>query len=341
MKYNHYKANDLLKDEFFVQWVIHPDSESDYFWKNWMEKHPEKRSEIMTAREIILSLRYKNKHYLESGKADQILGSILHQPSRNTASNSFYKVSYKIAASLFIILLVGFSLWYYSDKSAISDPVSVSTEPEWVIREVPAGQKSTLKLPDGTIVRLNSEAVFSFKNPFDQDQRSVQLEGEAFFEVAPDHDKPFVIQTGEVKTTVLGTSFNVFYNESTTEVSVAVVEGKVQVKIPNGQAHVLLPTEMAVYNQSTSIIDRSTFNLKKVTAWRDGILFFDNEPLHLVFQRLEKWYGVDIDVATGRMPIGKYSGEFKNESLEVVLEGIAFTSDFEYDFMESKKVQIR
>ena len=342
MKYEKYDIDDFLKDEFFIQWVVRPDSQSDFFWKRWIENHPGKHKIVMEAREIILSLDYKHRFNIEQDKADQILENVLNEKNKNfyqDQSKPVFNNLLKIAASFLFLVGVGFFIWKITTAETEEQAEIIEKPMEWVVRNVPTGEKATLKLTDGTIVKINAESSFEFQKPFPSEERLVKLEGEAYFEVSRD-GRPFIIETGDVKTKVLGTSFNIKYYKNSPQIEVAVVSGKVQVDLPDGNSQLLLPEEIAVYNSDIRKVEKEKFDLKKVTAWKDGILYFEKENLDRVFNELEKWYGVEIVVKNRQNIKGRYSGEFDNETLKEVLAGISFTTGFNYEFSGMKKVII-
>jgi transmembrane sensor len=194
----------------------------------------------------------------------------------------------------------------------------------------PRGVKMKIMLPDGTVVNLNSESTIRYPATFNKKERQVHFFGEAFFNVYPDSSRPFKIYSENFETEVLGTSFNIrAYPEELTS-KVAVANGLVKVINQHGEHMLLSEHEMAVLNVQDATIKLTSFILQEEIGWKDGILHFDNVPLKNVFDELEKWFGVDIHCDSGERLNDIYNGKFTNESLKNILEGIGYTSRFNF-----------
>jgi ferric-dicitrate binding protein FerR (iron transport regulator) len=247
----------------------------------------------------------------------------------------------KIAAA---ILLFAFSLFAANyiihegqmlDKSAAVDKLIVKSNPK--------GQKSTIVLPDGSLVKLNSESHLEYHTNFDE-KRSVKLVGEAFFEVVRDTLRPFVVHTGDISVVVLGTSFNVQAFPFEREMTVAVASGRVQLQRKEQMENIPIDTLQAdqkiSFNHNTNEYRKSNFNTQEVLGWKDGVLVFREAPFTEVVDRLERWYGVVIEMERNRTIGGGYNGIYDNDPLEEVLEGIGFSSGFDFQ-IKGDKVIIR
>lgn len=251
-----------------------------------------------------------------------------------------HSILWKVAATVLIILAVGIGITYYFSVPKLDEPVVA-----YLTKKTEAGQKASITLSDGTVVRLNAESAITFPESFKAtDSRTVELKGEAFFEVKHLANQPFTIRTGEVHTTVLGTTFNVNAYD-TTAVAVALVSGKVRVHLPSSNtvrntAEVLLsPGELARYNPTNRQIGVSDFDEKSTLAWKDNVLYFDSANHEQVFKQLARWYGVQFEFTNAPAEPWAYSGEFKDMSLELVLNTISYSKGFKYH-IEHKKVTI-
>jgi len=195
---------------------------------------------------------------------------------------------------------------------------------------------------------LNSESKISYPKPFDVHQRIVELEGEAFFEITPDKNRPFIVKSGNLLTKVLGTSFNIKAYPFDKNVKVAVKTGKVSVentsretKNKKSKTVILLPSEMVTYQKSDNTTNISGFDPREELDWRKGILNFNNASMEEFVAKLERWYGVDIIVERSK-PIAKgIVGSFNNQSLEEILMGTKETTEFEYEFLSNGKIIIK
>lgn len=171
-----------------------------------------------------------------------------------------------------------------------------------------ARQTIQVRLSDGTCVFMGPKSRLSYPEKFEGSMRKVRLEGEALFDVTKDPEHPFVISSGEISTRVLGTSFKVeAYSGSWA--SVSVVRGKVRVAGLQGTSEkalaVLTPGKQVRYDFLTKKAEVSDFDLRDVTAWKDGRLAFRSVPLRDVLQSLERWYNVRITMKNPQLQAEK------------------------------------
>jgi transmembrane sensor len=207
-----------------------------------------------------------------------------------------------------------------------------------VVSEVPAGQKKTLKLADGTKITLNAGSKISYPEQFPGDKREVWLEGEAFFEVARDTARPFTVRAGEVNTRVLGTSFNIRAYPDEQNIQVAVASGKVKVSQNNTNEKFLLPGKAVDYSIEKQLFKVFEFDRQEVFAWKEGTLYFKDASYQEVKIALERWYGVAVYETGEAKEAWQYSGSFQQESLENVLRSIGYVKQFSHTHTGNKVV---
>jgi hypothetical protein len=175
----------------------------------------------------------------------------------------------------------------------------------------PRGGQYQITLPDGTKVWLNAESSIRFPTAFTGDQRVVELNGEAYFEVSSNKNKPFLVKAGGSETRVLGTSFNINAYADEGPVRTTLLDGAVNVG-GAGRDVRLQPGEQGVFNAGA--ITTRVVNTRAVTAWKDGYYFFDRTPVQSVMRQIARWYNVDIvykgappkDEIVGRLPRTAY-----------------------------------
>ncbi|UZR99918.1 FecR family protein [Chondrinema litorale] len=249
-----------------------------------------------------------------------------------------------IAASL--VLIVAFiSLYTYKlEQHKIKNEItSVKLE----VRENPKGQKSTLLLPDGTEIKLNVESRLVFEEGFKGNERKVYLNGEAFFNIAEDKTRPFIVYVNDsIEVKALGTSFNIKAFQDESNINIALTTGKVQItnrfekKVKQDiGAYYLIPGEAYSFNTETGISSSSTFDIRQVIAWKDGYLIFNDTPFEESKRMLERWYGVEIEIKSKYRRITPFTGEFHNESLKNILENMSMACKFNYS-ISGKKILI-
>ena len=170
-----------------------------------------------------------------------------------------------------------------------------SKEPEFNEMRVPKGGEYQLKLSDGTLVYLNSETTIRYPVSFSGKTREVELTGEAYFEVSPDAEKPFIVNTDFYGIRVLGTRFNVSSYAGGGKVHTTLVEGAVAITgIVPGEEIRLKPNEQFSYDPVSREAAVNTVDVSYSTAWKDGKFRFRDERLEEIMRMIERWYDVEI-----------------------------------------------
>ena len=196
------------------------------------------------------------------------------------------------------------------------------------------------KFDDGSKIFLNSGTKITYPENFKED-RKITLEGEAFFEVAPNPEKPFRIKSGTIETKVLGTSFNInAYAKGREKISVN--SGVVQVTYGNNSSQKVTLTknmQISFYKDNTPAITK--MNSDNYNAWTNDIIVLDKTSLGETAKILENWYDVHIEFADPSLKKFTISGKFKEEKLETVLQSIALIKDLEINYKNPKSIIIR
>lgn len=243
----------------------------------------------------------------------------------------FWRYALRVAAILVLGVGLSFVIVEFQGQQA---PATVQTV-RYLEKVSLNGQKISIRLPDGTRVKLNAGSRLIAPETFAADRREVELEGEAFFEVQRDEARPFVVKSGGVNVRVLGTSFNVRAYPDEAAIKVAVNTGKVAVQEAAGKASVtLLPDQMAVYQPKSGLRFQEGFNRLAEFGWKDKTLYFEKASFSEVIETLRKWYGVEFTVNRVVDDKKDFTATYTNKSLETVLEGLAFVYGFEYKIKE-------
>lgn len=183
----------------------------------------------------------------------------------------------------------------------------------------PPGSQFELRLPDGSKVWLNSASSLIFPTAFTGSERVVKLRGEAYFEITQDVKRPFKVNASEVTVEVLGTSFNV--NAYTDEAQVLTTLATGKVRVAAGKASVLLtPGEQAVTTQATGSTTSRMADIRKVTAWKNGMFEFNDADLPAILREIARWYNVQIVYQTTAVPYHYGGGIGRNQQLQDVLD---------------------
>ena len=178
-------------------------------------------------------------------------------------------------------------------KADFSKIKTTSDEPEMKTISTPRGKDYELVLSDGTVVLLNADSKITFPTRFTGNKRTVKLVGEAYFKVSKNKHRPFIVETGNLYTKVLGTEFNLkAYPHS--DVNVTLIKGSVAVNA-EGKEVMLKPGENAEYSEDKDI-EVTTVDTEGYIQWKDGYFYFDNVPLIDVVRDLGRWYNVNIEI---------------------------------------------
>ena len=214
--------------------------------------------------------------------------------------------------------------------SGMDSLVGQSTEVKYNTLIVPRGGEFSLELADGTRVWLNTESKLRYPVAFTGDERRVEMDGEVYFEVAKNREKPFVVTVNGVDIRVLGTSFNVSaYQE---DVVTTLVTGKVQLKKGDEQV-VLLPNQQAIWSDDK-------FKVKQVDArnyvlWKEGIFYFEDVDLEMILDDMARWYNVNIFYVNPTLKKMKFSVEIKRyEDINEILRRIEQTKRVKFEIKD-------
>lgn len=232
-------------------------------------------------------------------------------------------------------VLMGFDFWKWSPIAAclavvmvflISPFLTSQTEPEIVYR-TQVGQVKSFTLSDGSVITLGGKSVLV--SQFSADVRANRLDsGEAYFNVAANPERPFVVETGDTKVTVLGTEFEIKHQQSQVELNVA--EGKVQITDQQGiyqgrpQSQFLIAGQGIVFNEHKGLGEIKPVNMNAIANWRDNRFDFEDQPLARIVERLNLYYPPGI-VLLSNPQTENITASFNLSQIEAFLSGLAAT----------------
>lgn len=248
----------------------------------------------------------------------------LLQPVVNKTRKRISFIRWVAVACISILIGVGISTY-----------ILQKTDPEPFIVFAEKGQKANIELPDGTRVWLNSDTKLTYDSQYNTSARNVFLEGEAYFEVSKDKEKPFVVNANGVYVEALGTSFNVKAYTTENQVTATLLEGKVRVS-HTGSEVILEPNERAVYQKNDPVVRKNRITeASHVILWRDDELAFYGETLEEIGIVLERIYNVKIIFTSEEAKKHSFTGVIKNSRLNNVFEIIGMTAPIEYSINDS------
>ena len=229
---------------------------------------------------------------------------------------------WKWAAAIVLPICIAFFTYYLVDSSqTVGAPFIVKAD---------KGDKATIELPDGTNVVLNSASQLSYLNNFGENGRRVQLNGEAYFKVAHDEKRAFIVQVGDLEVKVLGTSFNVSAYEDAKDVTVVLLEGKVGVYAQK-ISHIMKPGDKIEYNKATHKITATQVHPNDYIEWTKGNMYFEKESLENIMKTLSRIYDVEIRFDSNKLPNEYFTGTIPGGGIQNALNILMLTSPFYYE----------
>ena len=229
---------------------------------------------------------------------------------------------WKWAAAIVLPICIAFFTYYLIDSSqTVGAPFIVKAD---------KGDKATIELPDGTNVVLNSASQLSYLNNFGENVRRVQLNGEAYFKVAHDEKRAFIVQVGDLEVKVLGTSFNVSAYEDAKDVTVVLLEGKVGVYAQK-ISHIMKPGDKIEYNKATHKITATQVHPSDYIEWTKGNIYFEKESLENIMKTLSRIYDVEIRFDSNKLPNEYFTGTIPGGGIQNALNILMLTSPFFYE----------
>lgn len=234
----------------------------------------------------------------------------------------------KVAAAASVLLVLGLR-WLAWDKTEIT----------YQSVYVPAGQRAELKLADGTKVWLNSQSKLSFPTEFNEDYRTVTLEGEGYFEVTGNKEQPFIVETNKFDIKVVGTEFNVCaYNEDEFW-ETALIKGQIEI-LPSGlrTKGILMEPLMKLTNDNGKMIKSRILN-DEYYRWREGLICFTDVNLKDLFEKLKLYYDVNFVINNVGILNNRYTGKFRtSDGIIHVLNVLKLDNYFDYERDEESNV---
>jgi transmembrane sensor len=263
-------------------------------------------------------------HDLDSSAKDQWLSSVFSE-IKNTIHETEAKVVslpqrkpgfWRSIAAVAAVLLISFTLYLeWPSLQSRLHPVKLTT------LQAPIDQKSEITLTDGSRVWLNTGSALKYPKTFNGKTREIYLSGEAYFDVRHDAGKPFIIHTGTVLTTVLGTAFNIKEDKYKRTIQVTVTRGKVSVANGNKLLGVITPNQQISFNTLKAEVVQATVNANAVVAWQQSDLHFEDVSFGDAIAQLQQHFNVKISFGNIKLKDCRFTGtSLRGEELEKILK---------------------
>lgn len=259
-------------------------------------------------------------------KINQESNVLLPVSRKENKLHKLYLWTARIASIIMIVLLTSLSVYYYTAEQLKMHDMIVSVD---------KGQKATVVLPDGSKVWVNSDSKLVYGNRFTSKERVLELEGEAYFEVAPDKNRPFIVETDNFSVKALGTSFDVKSYKEDSWASTVLMSGKVEVKSKK-ETLILEPDQRILFDKTTGKMEKSIVtDAGDYSGWMYNTLSFEAETFENIVQTLQRLYNTRIIFGTESLKKYRFTGTPGNTSLESILQILSLTSPLSYEVKDS------
>lgn len=317
--------------------------------------------------EQYLTGAWEHSDYKENMNADQVWNKINTSIEAKKAFKKHKGKSILLQISKYaaiVLLTIGISRAFFTKHQ---EPAAMGNG--YNEFSVPYGSKSTLVLSDGTKVWLNSGSKFKYPDRFSTNDRIVYLEGEAFFDVAHNPKRPFIVKTREINVKAYGTKFNVKSFPDENIIETALISGSVVVERTDKSGNIknmkMTPNQVVVYSMkqgefTIKIAENSgekkqnmeriqpispiepimPESIELVTAWKDNKLSFKKEPLESLIIRMQRWYNVNITLTNYQIKNYTFTGTFDTETIEQALQALQLTFPFKFT-IDKNNIEIK
>ena len=258
----------------------------------------------------------------------------LHQKISPTKSSINIYNGLKYAAIIAVLFALSALMHYMGKKSESGGPLQYTS----VFADY--GQISKVILPDSTVVWLNSGSTLKYNNKFSVNNRDLELIGQAYLNVHKNKSLPLFVACNKLKVKVLGTKFDVEAYPGDATIRVVLEEGSIELQQSGKEHHryELKPGEKAVYNLESQKLDVTKTEPSRYSNWKDGLLIFQDENMAEVLHKLERKYGIKVEVLNPRVYNSVFNAKFKNESLEKIVDLMKFSCHIDAELIRENGI---
>lgn len=326
--YESMPEDELIQDEFFIESITRPSTQTEDFWKEFLERYPYRRETLDAAREVIITLKF-NTDKADPTAKDRIWGRVKELSVNEAPVVSMKRWhTWKVAAAAIVGIILVSAAWLMLQRSGEETFATNYAEVKQFI------------LPDQSVVTLNSNSNIKFRKDWAKGEpREVWLEGEAFFDVKHLNrnsrnvlpSERFIVHVGKMNVEVLGTSFNVNDRNSITEVLLQTGKVRIGFDDPATEMIVMEPGELAKIDQGSKSVTREKTDTTAKLLWKQRKLLLNNTSVKELFDRLENEFGYKAEIENKAILEKQLSGtslisledeEALFRSLEVILNVI-------------------
>jgi len=327
-------------EELIVRYLQHTISEDEMSELHiWMQESPENKAFFFQLKNIYDSTRH---HKITDEKGMEISWQRMRSKMQDTHSSvkttsKRAKVLWRMTGYVAVILIALAIGWGIGLKNVKDSPdVHVADTTYNQVHVKKGGKPNTVILSDGSKIQLNAATTIKYPTNFSTDKREIYLDGEAYFEITENKEKPFVINLKQQSITVLGTHFNVEAHQSESYSIVTLLSGSISLETFSHEGKsisqmLLKPNQRAYYDDISGSVSLENVDASLSNVWIRGAYKFKDEPLYLITKRLENYYGIKIRLMNDSLKYVKYTGTFSLEqSIQEVLKIMNYDKQFKF-----------
>ena len=306
-QYISYSAIQLASEDSFIAWVMHGAYTRE--WEEWLRQHTHVQEKSAQARQLVLDMMQLPQSMMSADEENALWNKISNDISVTASSQTGKPSNTKVIRWMTIAAAAAIALFIWFGTR--SNPTTVIAQ---------AGEHQSFQLPESSRIELNAGSNIVYNKRRFKSDRELTLTGEAFFEVQP--GSRFTVHTPQGSVTVLGTSFNVIAWPDRFEVTC--YTGKVKVENQNKDQLTITPGERCKNDEATKKLSTNTVSLTtEKPEWIQGKFVFDNQPLKIVAEELERQYNITVQLEPGLedMP---YAGLFESGDLDEAIKLITW-----------------
>jgi transmembrane sensor len=288
-------------------------AEEEKYFNHWLSQSPENERYYADFQWVWLNMPHVEALPMRDVNTETALEKVKAQAQKPAPKAKILQMKFWIQAAA-AVLIVAMAAVHFFSRNTPFKPINFTTQEN----------VTTSSLGDGTVITLNNHSNVTILSDFTKKERRVRLQGEAFFKVAPNKEKPFVIEVSDLEVKVVGTAFNIEERNVQNTINISVTEGKVELKCKN-QSEFLIANEQAVYDKTTGRITRLQQPLGNILAYKNHLFVFDALPLKAVILQLKNVYGVEIVLKNDQLGNCLLSARYDNLTIDRIADLIAET----------------
>lgn len=312
-----------MNQELLIRYIVgDATTEEKSSMAEWLDSDPEHMREFLAFRKL-----YDITLWNEDSTDVQI--------KNQTRSKTTFRLrnivveALKVAA-IFTVVFLG--VRYLLPSSVTDEPVAMQTI------HVPAGQRAELTLTDGTKVWLNAKTTFIFPNHFSASSRNVSLDGEGYFNVSSNKEKPFIVKTDKYDVKVWGTQLNVMAYSGSAIFETSLLEGSVELLKPGTEKGLMLRPNERIFLENDRLVMAPIINFNHF-LWKDGLISFDDESFPEMARKLELYFDLKIVIKNNKILNNRYTGKFRTkDGVEHILKVLQLSNKFRFNIDEKLNI---